>query len=873
MATNITYELRTFADLVAAVREELKIQSTDTNTINRIKRDINIVYLQEVVPFSQWKWLRDYLTLTQFAAYTSGTAIFSNNSTAVTLSVAPGNSKKGFWISPIGYAEVFRVSQHDAGSTFLTLEAPYTGATVTAASFKIWTDKIPLPSFCRETIQLTHDYNDVPIENCGLQKYRAYVASLPKAEGRPLFSTTNTYVDPGKYAAVASLPSISFRASANLVKTLTFSSDVSSYFQAGDRIEVTKAGDYTYNGQLEVSSVSTTSLVYTGLYPLQESAIADSSLTIQKWQSPIDTRRYKELLVYPSIYSSNTEIHIDYLREVNPLVNDNDEPLIPISDRGVLLYGALAKAWSRERNESEGQRNYQLYQAKIERMAGKIDDSIDFPTLRVGKTYLGVKRSNQRYRDNYKGMPSGFGGASGSTSSSATGVPLRVAVFDSSGVLSSSPVTSTEESRLSGILSNAVGVSDSQTLTNKIINAPDNTITNIVNANISSGASIAYSKLNLTGDIVNADIATAAAIAYSKLAALPSADILVGSASNVATAVAVTGNVTISNAGVTTIGATQVTNGMLAGSIAASKLVGTDITTVGTVTAGTWSATAIANTKGGTGGDSSASTGVAKVAAGSWSYSTIVNADVSASAAIAISKLGNQVVQSKTANYAVLSTDDLLVAPSGTFTFTLPAVSTSQIKPYKFKNNGTGVITIARVGSDTIDALTSLVLGAKFDEVVLVPDGGTNWNIVSNGITAAARGTDTAGTAVANSSDVKIPAGTISFDPQSALASTGIYTVQIPGKYQVNAAASFQSFSVAQTRIIIKIRKNSTAVANSSAITQGAGVVWSPPAISDILLCAAGDTIDAVVNQNSGGSQTLTTTAGDNYLSIVRIGN
>lgn len=54
-------------------------------------------------------------------------------------------------------------------------------------------------------------------------------------------------------------------------------------------------------------------------------------------------------------------------------------------------------------------------------------------------------------------------------------------------------------------------------------------------------------------DIVNADISASAAIAYSKLAALTSANILVGSAANVATSVAMTGDVTISNAGVTTL--------------------------------------------------------------------------------------------------------------------------------------------------------------------------------------------------------------------------------------------------------------------------------------------------------------------------------
>ena len=71
--------------------------------------------------------------------------------------------------------------------------------------------------------------------------------------------------------------------------------------------------------------------------------------------------------------------------------------------------------------------------------------------------------------------------------------------------------------------------------------------------------------------------------------------------------VALTGNVTGSGTTsiVTTIGAGVVTNAMLAGSIAASKLVGTDIATVGNVTSGTWSATKIGLAFGGTNLDSS----------------------------------------------------------------------------------------------------------------------------------------------------------------------------------------------------------------------------------------------------------------------------
>jgi hypothetical protein len=56
--------------------------------------------------------------------------------------------------------------------------------------------------------------------------------------------------------------------------------------------------------------------------------------------------------------------------------------------------------------------------------------------------------------------------------------------------------------------------------------------------------------------------------------------------------ITLTGNVTGSGTGsfATTIAASAVTNSMLSGSITASKLVGTDISTVGTITSGTWNA-------------------------------------------------------------------------------------------------------------------------------------------------------------------------------------------------------------------------------------------------------------------------------------------
>jgi hypothetical protein len=72
--------------------------------------------------------------------------------------------------------------------------------------------------------------------------------------------------------------------------------------------------------------------------------------------------------------------------------------------------------------------------------------------------------------------------------------------------------------------------------------------------------------------IVNADINAAAAIAYSKLAAMAAGSVLLGNSGNVATVTALSGDVTVDSSGVTAIGSAKVTNAMLAGSIAYSKL-------------------------------------------------------------------------------------------------------------------------------------------------------------------------------------------------------------------------------------------------------------------------------------------------------------
>ena len=177
---------------------------------------------------------------------------------------------------------------------------------------------------------------------------------------------------------------------------------------------------------------------------------------------------------------------------------------------------------------------------------------------------------------------------------------VALATTLSSGVVSNSNVSASaaiDFSKLAPLTSahfligNASNVATAQTISGDatVDNAGALTIANgaINNNKVASGAAISFSKLaalssgnilvgnasnvatavSMSGDatisntgavtiannaITNAKVASNAAIEFSKLEALNSARIIVGNSSNVATAVAVTGDVTISNTGVTT---------------------------------------------------------------------------------------------------------------------------------------------------------------------------------------------------------------------------------------------------------------------------------------------------------------------------------
>jgi hypothetical protein len=224
--------------------------------------------------------------------------------------------------------------------------------------------------------------------------------------------------------------------------------------------------------------------------------------------------------------------------------------------------------------------------------------------------------------------------------------------------------------------------------------------------------------------IVNADINASAAIAFSKLAALTSANILVGNSSNVATAVSVSGDVTISNTGVTAISTGVIVDADINASAAIAD---TKLATISTankvgisaidIDGGTDIGAALADADlflvddGGAGTNRKAaatritdyafgkvsgditigSTGTAAIASG-----VIVNADVNASAAIAGTKIspdfGSQTITTTGIISAALGA---AATPSIAFTGdTNTGIYSPGADQVAISTNGTGRLTV-----------------------------------------------------------------------------------------------------------------------------------------------------------------------------------
>jgi hypothetical protein len=219
--------------------------------------------------------------------------------------------------------------------------------------------------------------------------------------------------------------------------------------------------------------------------------------------------------------------------------------------------------------------------------------------------------------------------------------------------------------RAGGTSSRTVEIVPASLTADRVLTAPNVSGTIVTTGDTGS----VTSSMIADGTIVDVDINASAAIAYSKLASMTAGSVLLGNATNVPTVTALTGDVTVSSAGVTAIGSGVIVNADVNASaaIAYSKLASM---TAGSVLLG--NASNVPTVTALSGDVTVSNTGVTSIGTG-----VIVNADVSASAAIAGSKItpnfGSQdVITTGSVQGSVKA--DTAVTTSGAATYTFTAV-------------------------------------------------------------------------------------------------------------------------------------------------------------------------------------------------------
>ena len=264
----------TYTDFQQRVANHLRIPTTTTAEMTKIGAIANEVYRDIGMKYPNWWWLRKHAVINTVAVIEAGTLAATKGNATITFSSAPSATAAGKVIIVTGNVSdagaVYRILTHTAAAVTATLDAAYTGTTVTASAYKLYQDRYDLATDTKYLREIRRYGQWDPLRIVGPEVLDR-LKIVDTSEGTPALAALRDYATTGDHTTARQLivhpyPDDTYRLDIEYIQTLNTEVSGTTRFQIpDDYLQVLIYGTLSRAYPIMLAD-PTRGLYYAGLY-------------------------------------------------------------------------------------------------------------------------------------------------------------------------------------------------------------------------------------------------------------------------------------------------------------------------------------------------------------------------------------------------------------------------------------------------------------------------------------------------------------------------------------------------------------------------------------------------------------------------------
>ena len=264
----------TYTDLQTRCANELRLPTTNSTEMTKLGYIINLVYRDIGSRYSNWWWLRKHAVVNTVAKIETGTLAATKGDTTITFSSGPTATAAGKVIIVTGNVSdasaVYRILTHTAAATTATLDAAYTGTTVTASAYKLYQDRYDVATDTKAIREIRRYGRVEPLRLVGPEVIDE-IKIVDSSEGTPMVAALRDYATTGDHTSARQLivhpyPDDTYRLDIEYIQTLNTEVSGTTRFQIPDEYAQVLIYGTLSRAYPVMLSDTTRGLYYAGLF-------------------------------------------------------------------------------------------------------------------------------------------------------------------------------------------------------------------------------------------------------------------------------------------------------------------------------------------------------------------------------------------------------------------------------------------------------------------------------------------------------------------------------------------------------------------------------------------------------------------------------